>query len=65
MILEYVSATSDEVLDVITVGDDVTYSTGKARGIFERWTERSGSPAKAAADLDGWSNGYAVIRRRT
>lgn len=55
-------------LDRLTLDDEgkVTYRTGAARDMVDGWRRRlgdtAGDDAALLAKLDGWSNGYIVIR---
>lgn len=62
MILEYVIARDDTVLDTVTIeGDEITYDTGKARSRVESLIATLGHDGAVKA-LRSWSNGYVLTR---
>ena len=66
MTLDYVEVSTGDVLDSITLdGDQLVYTTGAARQMFETRMDRFGWTARRTiGELSGWSNGYAALRPR-
>jgi hypothetical protein len=63
MIIEYVNAADDTVLDTVTFdGDDITYDTGRARSLVESKIAALGGADTARKALRSWSNGYVLTR---
>lgn len=67
MIVEYLSLSTGDLLDTITVPPDdgpFAYATGKARGQVETLERLTDSRAALVEALHSWSNGYVQLRER-
>lgn len=65
MILHYVDLSDGSLIDTITLDGDgaLHYATGDAQEMVEGWMRNLGITAgEALQQLNGWSNGYAVMR---